>query len=668
MTAALSLLLALAGGCVAAIGLYLLALPIAFAAGRRRTQPAAGQPQSRLTVLVPAHDEARLIERCVSSLLAQSYPRDLFRIVVVADNCTDDTAARAVAAGAEVMVRTAPDAPGKGRALRWAMDALLAGPGPLDALVVIDADSVASPGLLSALEAELAGGHHAVQADYEVLAETGSAGSDLGSAAFILFHKVRLSGRAALGMPAFLVGNGMLFSRALIEKHPWNAFTGVEDLEYTISLRMAGIRPRFAPAASVAGPPPATRAGAVRQRMRWEGGRFHVVRTRLFGLVGAAIARRDPGLADAALDLATPPLSLLAMITFGGAAIVAVAVLAHLAEPWALAPWLVAAVAVPLFIFAGLWAAGVPGLGWRVLRSGPRFVAWKLATYMRLMRGFDVNRWERSDRRGEGAQGPGDRVDVVGVPIDPIEMDEAVDRICDAVRGPGVFQVSTVNLDFLVRARTDSRVRAIFERSDLNVPDGTPVVWLGRLLGKRIPGRIAGADLVPAVVARLAASGGRVFLLGGEGGVAEKAAARLVEQHPNLVVAGTYQPPRSAVEDMDNAAILTRLAESRADVLLVALGHPKQERWIEMHRSELPVSVAIGVGCVLDLIAGHSRRAPRWMQATGLEWAYRLGQEPRRLVKRYVTDAAWLIPMVVMVLHQRLTAPGAQESSRAGVT
>ncbi|TMC80784.1 MAG: WecB/TagA/CpsF family glycosyltransferase, partial [Chloroflexi bacterium] len=169
-------------------------------------------------------------------------------------------------------------------------------------------------------------------------------------------------------------------------------------------------------------------------------------------------------------------------------------------------------------------------------------------------------------------------------------------------------------------------------------------------------GRVAGADLVPALIRELAQTGARLFLLGGEGGVAAAAGARLGELYPGIVIAGTYQPPRAAVEEMKNAEILGRIAEARADVLLVALGHPKQERWIDMHRDQLPVSIAIGVGCVLDLIAGRSRRAPRWMQAFGLEWFYRLVQEPRRLVGRYLTDAAWLVPLAAAVLRSRLAA------------
>src|SRR5213078_1600550 len=137
------------------------------------------------------------------------------------DNCSDRTVEAATDAGAAVLVCERPDAPGKGHALRWAMDRLLCEPDPADAFVVVDADSVADPNLLSALAAELAAGHAAVQGDYTILLEAGSQRSALTAAAFLLFHRVRFSGRARLGMPANLVGNGMLFSRALLKAHPW---------------------------------------------------------------------------------------------------------------------------------------------------------------------------------------------------------------------------------------------------------------------------------------------------------------------------------------------------------------------------------------------------------------------------------------------------------------
>lgn len=657
MTLALGVLLALPGGVLAAFSLYLLTLALASRTHRDRSS-LHELPCSHLAVIVPAHNEERLIGRCVQSLASQSYPADLYRVIVVADNCSDETAFTAEAAGAEVLVRVDTDARGKGRALRWAMDQILAGSKPPDAMVVVDADSVADHDLLRALEAELRGGHQVVQADYTLLLDTEAAPrNELIAAGFLLFHRVRFSGRARLGLPANLVGNGMLFSRHLLETHPWNAFSGVEDLEYSTNLRLAGIQPRFAPAGHVSGPGPASRAGETSQRMRWEGGRFHVVRTRLAGLVGAAIKKRDLGLVDAAVDLATPPLGLLCMGLAAGFLTVALAAVLHLSPAWALLPWAVGMIAVPAYVVIGLRTASAPESMWRAVRRAPLYLAWKFVTYARIARGFDASRWERSDRPGEALPPEYRRVNIAGVPIDAVDMAEARRRLRTALAGTSLFQVSTVNLDFLVRAQTDAQSRRIFETSNLNVADGAPVVWLGRLLGAQMAGRVAGADLVPAMLGDAAKIGSRVFLLGGENGVAAAAGARIGELYPGLVVAGTFEPPRAAIEEMDNALMLERIAEARPDILLVGLGHPKQERWIDIHREKLPVAVAIGVGCVLELIAGRSRRAPRWMQRLGLEWAYRLAREPRRLFSRYLTDAAWLIPIAAKAVRTRWTAP-----------
>jgi len=652
------LLLALPGSVVSVFGLYLLALALAYALGGRGAPSDPTEPKSVIAVLIPAHDEEHLIGRCVESLLAQSYPRAFYQVTVIADNCSDNTSLIAAAAGARVMVRHQPNLRGKGHALRWAMDQILTAPDPPDAVVVVDADSVADRDMLAALERELAAGHPVVQADYTVIIEPGSPRSAMIAAGFLLFHRVRFSGRARLGMAANLVGNGMLFARSVLEAHPWDAFTGVEDLEYSMRLRLVGIGPRFAPGALVSGPGPSTRAGVNRQRLRWEGGRFNVVRTWLGRLIGTAITRRDPRLLDSALDLATPPLGLLCLASAGGALLTTAAVLAHVAPAWALIPWIEAVVAIPAYVIVGLRAAGAPRAVWRVVLGAPWFLLWKLSTYVRLWHGFDPSRWDRSDR--QGGQLVTRRVDIAGVPVDTVDLAAAIARLKAALAGQRLFQVSTVNLDFVVRAQHDLEVMRILQSSDLNIADGAPVVWLGRLLRAHIPGRVAGADLVPALLGEAAKIGARIFLLGGEGGVAKDAGARLGELYPGLVVSGTYEPPRAAVENMDNAKILALIDEAKPDLLLVALGHPKQEKWIDLHRERLPVSVAIGVGCVFDLIAGRSRRAPRWMQDRGLEWAYRLIREPRRLVGRYATDAMWLVPITLTALRSRLATPSVE--------
>ena len=246
------------------------------------------------------------------------------------------------------------------------------------------------------------------------------------------------------------------------------------------------------------------------------------------------------------------------------------------------------------------------------------------------------------------------RIDVSGVPIDHVDMDGAMARLRDAIERRGQVQVATVNLDFLVRAQRHGELREVLGRSELNVADGMPVVWLSRLLGQPVPGRVAGADMAPLLVAEAAATGVPVFLLGGENGAAEEAAGVLRRRHPGLRIAGWHEPPRAPIEDMDNERVIELVAASGAQLLLVALGNPKQELWIDRYRHRLPdVSVAIGVGCVFDLWAGRSRRAPAWMQRSGLEWLHRLIAEPRRLAGRHAGGTAWLLLLAGRALVTR---------------
>jgi exopolysaccharide biosynthesis WecB/TagA/CpsF family protein len=606
-----------------------------------------------LTVLIPAHNEAELIGRCLTSLLDQSYPGTLFRLVVIADNCTDQTADLAAEMGADVLVRNDPAHRGKGQALRWAMDRMLAQEGAPDAIVVVDADSVVDRNFLAELNDAFQNGTDVVQGQYLVLREGKSARSELAAAAFLLFHRVRFSGRAALGMPANLVGNGMLFSRRVLTHYPWNAFSGVEDLEYSIELRLNGVKPRFASAALVYGPA-ASGAGLRSQRRRWEGGRFHVMRHRLLPLVVAAGRRKDWSLLDAALDLAVPPLGLLVMLIAAGLGASLLLAAVGIVPFWSTFPWLLAGAAIPLHVVLGLRAVRAPRDAYAALLRAPFFLLRKLPLYASLFNRLDAHEWIRT-QRSDGPAKSG-RFDVSGVPIDGVTMEQALARMGAAIERGSLLQACTINLDFLVRAKNDSGVRRIFQTSELNLADGWPVVWLGRLLGHAIPGRVAGADLVPSLMHWAAARGARVFLLGGEDGVAAAAARRLMHDIPNLVIAGWHEPPRAPIDAMDNEAILRQIEASRADILLVALGHPKQDQWIARHRSRLSVSVAIGVGCCLDLLAGRVARAPRWMQAVGLEWFFRLAQEPRRLFGRYVVDAGWLLILGLSVTWTRLRA------------
>jgi N-acetylglucosaminyldiphosphoundecaprenol N-acetyl-beta-D-mannosaminyltransferase len=492
-------------------------------------------------------------------------------------------------------------------------------------------------------------GHDAVQAEYLVLEESGSARERLLTAGFLLFHRVRFGGRAALGLPAALVGNGMLFTRRLLETHGWSAFSGVEDLEQTIRLRLAGVPVHFAAGARVWGPMAGDARGDRRQRLRWEGGRFHVVRHQVPGLLLAAARRRDARLLDAALDLAVPPLGLLAMGCVVGTTIAAVLAATGLAAWSAAAVWVGALVALPCYVLLGLAAAGADRRHYRALLAAPLFLLRKVRVYARLSRGLQAARWERTrDRTGSTDE----RVTVADIPIDVVDISGALARILRGFGRRPLTQVSTVNLDFMVRAHSDLVTRRILQHCDLSLADGWPVVLLGRLLGSSIRQRVAGSDLVPMAVEAAAARGVGVFLLGGEDGVAAAAAGRLMDRHPGLRVSW-HEPPFAPVEEMDHEGILGLIEASRTELLLVALGHPKQEHWIAHNRDRLPVGVAIGVGCSLDLIAGRVSRAPGWMQRLGLEWLFRFQQEPRRLFRRYLSCLVWLAYAVPSTLAAR---------------
>ena len=356
----------------------------------------------RLIVLVPAHNEEGLIRRCVDSLTCQIYPARLRRIVVIADNCTDATATEAIGAGVGVMIRNDLTRAGKGRALRWAMDAVLAEPDPPDGFVIVDADSVAAPGLLAALAQALASGALAAQADYTVLADAhAGAGDQLRALAVLLYNRTRNLGRAVVGLPAALLGNGMLLSRELLQAHPWSAFSAVEDLEFGTQCRIQGIHPRFVSQQGVRGPLPSGYRAALGQRLRWEGGRFHVLRRLAASLVVRLTRHPDLATLDALFELAVPPLSILVLVTAAGLLASLAAALAGVAALLATMIWTLGVVLALVHVLIGLKAAGASRGSYWALAAVPGFLAWKIGVYLRLLRGFDPNRWERSVRQGE---------------------------------------------------------------------------------------------------------------------------------------------------------------------------------------------------------------------------------------------------------------------------
>ena len=382
------------GSFVAGLGVYQLVL--ALAAFRYRPSSGSGTPERRIAVLVPAHDEEASIARCVGSLRDQEYPGELYEVIVIADNCTDDTAAAARQAGAEVLVRDEPGARGKGRALRWAMDQLLERTPPPDAIAVVDADSVVEPGFLAALVRPLEEGAGAAQGE-SLLLDEGSGPAAFRAGAFLLVNRVRPAGRAALGLGCNLQGNGMLVSAGVLRANPWDAFSATEDLEYSTKLLLAGVRTRFAGGAIVRSPAAPTSEAAKHQQLRWEGGKLHVARTQLGRLLGAALRRRDPALFEAAVDLAVPPLGILAAAAAGGTLVCAVLAAFGVLPAWSVAPWALAFVAIPVYVLVGFRAARAPASAYRSLLQAPLFVLRKAATIHRF-RTFRPDSWVRTKR------------------------------------------------------------------------------------------------------------------------------------------------------------------------------------------------------------------------------------------------------------------------------
>ncbi len=206
-------------------------------------------------------------------------------------------------------------------------------------------------------------------------------------------------------------------------------------------------------------------------------------------------------------------------------------------------------------------------------------------------------------------------------------MAGALDWIAQAVETGGPCrQVATVNPEFVMHALRDPGFAAILESSGLNTADGSGVLWALRRRGCRIE-KVAGSDLLPRLAAVCAERGWRPFLLGAMPGVAEAAAGRLAAEHPGFQAAGTLAGTPGPEGDED---AIDQIRAAQADLLLVAYGHPKQERWIARNRDRLPVAVAIGVGGAFDYAAGRVKRAPAWMRALHLEWFYRLLRQPWR--------------------------------------
>lgn len=406
-----ALLSAIPGFLVCGSLLYLLILLGAAVAVRPQRRAGATQDRDsdtlpRLAVVIPAHDEELVLGATLDSLRRQDYPAHAFEIVVVADNCSDSTAAIAHEWRTVVLERRNREERGKGYALEWAFSRLLSPASPTDgaeAYIIVDADTQLATDFLSVMARRLrrdatglsiAESVVVVQGRYGVLNPDEGWRTALMTAAFDLCNHVRLQGTANLGLSVGLKGNGMAFSRALLEKARWQGRSITEDIDYGLDLLLEhNVSVGYEPEARVWAQMPTGDAPAASQRERWERGRYRLLGQRVPDLLRASLSRRRLALFVAALDLMIPPLAelLVLMLLWGGITALGIAVVGL--PVWSLWVWLGAGAAFVLYVLAGLKAAGAKRETFRALLYVPVYVSWKLILYLQRFVGTRFRRY-----------------------------------------------------------------------------------------------------------------------------------------------------------------------------------------------------------------------------------------------------------------------------------
>jgi N-acetylglucosaminyldiphosphoundecaprenol N-acetyl-beta-D-mannosaminyltransferase len=262
-------------------------------------------------------------------------------------------------------------------------------------------------------------------------------------------------------------------------------------------------------------------------------------------------------------------------------------------------------------------------------------------------------RSEGSTKRQPAAAAPPPLVGVVDVPLAVTNYDQTLDRLDAMVDERERGYMCVCNVHTVMASTEDEELRRALEHSSINLPDGQPLVWAIKALGYSLPGRVYGPELMSRACLRAAATGHRFYLYGGRNqGALVQLVLNLRRSYPGLKIVGGYSPPHRSLTEAEHDAVVTEINNSRADVVWVGIGVPKQEKWMAAFRESLDAPVLIGVGAAFDFHAGLMPQAPRWLQEAGLEWAYRLAHEPRRLWRRYLRYN----PMFVTAFARQLAA------------
>jgi N-acetylglucosaminyldiphosphoundecaprenol N-acetyl-beta-D-mannosaminyltransferase len=262
------------------------------------------------------------------------------------------------------------------------------------------------------------------------------------------------------------------------------------------------------------------------------------------------------------------------------------------------------------------------------------------------LRGLDCAEVDRIRTAGAGAEPL--RIDMLGCPLDPLDMAQTVARCVSLLEQPGTSVQVSVNAAKLVASNQDPDLAAFIGDADLVNADGQSVVWGARLLGHDVPERVAGIDLMQELIALAAERGLGIYVLGSRDVTLNRALEHLRARHPSLKVSGFENGYYS---DADESQVVERIRASGAELLFVAMSSPRKEDFVARNRDRLGVSLTMGVGGAVDVLAGATKRAPMWMQRAGLEWLYRVVQEPRRMWRRYLVGN---LRFAKLVLGERL--------------
>lgn len=236
----------------------------------------------------------------------------------------------------------------------------------------------------------------------------------------------------------------------------------------------------------------------------------------------------------------------------------------------------------------------------------------------------------------DGAPNTDLRVDVLGVGVSVTSIEHTLETVESWIRNREQHYVCVRDVHGVMACQEDPELLRIHRASGLTVPDGAPLLWAGKYAGASDMGRVRGPDLLPAVAERAAQRGWRVFLYGGAPETPDVLADKLRARFPGLIIAGTYSPPFRPLTGEEEEQVVRMINDSAADIVMVGLSTPKQERWMDWATGKIAASAMFGFGAAFDIHAGLAAQAPAWLHPTGMEWLYRLVKEPRRLGKRYL--------------------------------